>query len=607
MSLFAPLIVSLCLLSFSSIFSPAARAASAKDITAALDAPASVEFSASTSGWSKSTGSISKIVPKGIPSVNSTYLMGTSPGKANPQNQISFSLKVRGAGTLSFRYQVSLDGGNGAELCAYEGNYDEGSLWGDSGYWDENFETGWDWWWEDEFDLFTDTYTHTVTFAILGPLYDEFYEKPELDSEWGEKLYNKAWLDRFVWEPDLSWQIMEFFPDPETDNAFDESVTVSLNSDYDNISFRYTTDGSTPTMNSPLYDPWEHEGIDIFEKTTIKAIAIENNQQIDDTIYEATYLLKTKAPDFTLTQNDLQNAATVNFSSETPEAQFYYTRNGQPPIRLENGNPGENTFNESTVTLTGTTTVQAMAWAEGLVDSIIITNTYEKLTSPEISFSLDNNTRDNNTSSTHPYFDNNGSLTLTAPQDTTIKYQINDGEIKEYTSELDFNDTTEIRFQAQQEGKLYSDVVTQKFYKTTEGSTLSEPAASGWNLFFLPGEVSEQTSADLILKWKPIAYDSQKKIYVRPDLLRGGNSYWIFTPQGGTRTEPSNFPIYPLEGITLPSKTWFLSGIPDGATLPTSIQVQIWNGKTFQPVSLPPASAAWLYNTDNSPIELQAD
>lgn len=599
MPLFVTFLFSLCILFASSVVSTSAIAASANDITSALDSPVGIAFSASTSGWSRKTGSVAGITPSGVPSVNSTYLVGTSPGKANPQKQVSFTLTVRGAGTLSFSYQVSLDDWNWAELCAYEGNFDDGYLWGDSGYWDENVDTGWDWWWEDDFDLGTDSYTHTVTFAILGPLDDEFYEKPVLDSEWGEKLYNKAWLDHFVWEPDPSWQIMEFFPDPETDNAFEESLTVSMSSDYDNIRFRYTTDGSTPTMNSPLFDPWEHEGIEIFEKTTIKAIAVEGNQQVNDTVYQATYLLKTKAPEFTLTQNDLENSAKVTFSSETPGAQFYYTKNGQPPIRLENGAPGDNTFKGSMFTLTDTSTIQAMAWAEGLANSTIITHSYEKLPPPQISFTMD----DHADSSTHPFFDDNGTLTLTSLQGTTIKYKIDADEIKQYGGELAFSDTTEISFQAQQEGKLHSDVVSTKLTKTTAEIPLPAPAP-GWSLLFLPGEVSAQTSTGLIELWHPIAYDTEKKIYSRPELLRGGNSYWIFTPEDSTRSETS-FPVHPLPGITAPAKTWLLTGIPQGASLPEDIHVHSWNGKTFQPLSQPPSgTAAWLYNNSNSPAEL---
>jgi hypothetical protein len=590
MSLLPSIIFSVCLLSASFFAIPSAHAVSAKDIAAALDAPADsgIEFSDSTAGWAKKTGSVAITTPSGVPSVSNTYLVGTSPGKANPQKAITFSLKVRGAGTLSFRYQVSLDDWNDAELCAYEDNYDDGYLWGDSGYWDENVETGWDWWEEEEFDLGTDSYTHTVTFAILGPT-SEGYEKPELNKEWGEILYNKAWLDNFAWEPNPFYQILEFSPDPETDNSFEDRLRVSLNSAYDNISFRYTTNGSTPTMNSPLYIPGESAEIEISQKTTIKAIAIENNQRINDTIYEATYLPRTKAPELTLEQGDFASSATVTFSSETPNAQFYYTTNGQPPIRTPNGNPGESTSKGTKATLTDTTTIQVMAWAESMPDSIVIAKRFEKLPKPQIDYSLDNN-------STHPCFDNQGTLTLTATQGARIRYQITGGNVQVYENPLDITETTEIRFQAQQEGKLHSDTVTRKFYRADTLFPLDPPEAPGWSLFFLPGEVSEKTSAKLIADWQPIAHDSQKKIYYRPDLLRGGNSYWVFTPEGNTRAEPiEHIYIYPLEGITIPANTWMLSGIPEGASIPQDIQAHTWNGQNFQPASPSHTGPAWFY------------
>ncbi len=596
MSLLASLFFSIGVFFSASIFSPNAKAATAKDLANTLDAGANsgIEFfAASTSGWSKGGKTVSGIKPAGVPSVNNNHLVGSSPGKANPQKVVSFSFKVRGAGTLSFLYQVSLDDWNGAELCAYEGSYDDGYLWGDWGYWDENMDTGWDWWWEDEIDLGTDTYTHTVTFAILGPS-SEDYEKPELDKEWGEVLYNKAWLDNFVWEADPFWQIIEFFP--ETGESFEEKLFVSLDSDYGNIRFRYTTDGSTPTMKSPLFDPDESDDIEISETTTIKAIAVEGNQQINDTVYEATYTVRAIAPDLKLSQADWSKEATVTFSSDTDGAQFYYTLNNNTPIRLEDGDAGENTFKGLQVTLTGASTVQVMAWAAGFAESDIITQTYQKLAKP-------------NYSTSHPYLekDGQGTLTITAPAGVTVKYQIDSGDTETYKEPFSVSVDSTVHFQAQKEGMLHSDIVEFKFYKTDTSFELPVLDKPGWSLFFLPGHISRKSSDMLIAQLQPIAYDSQKKIYFRPTLLLGGESYWVFTPN--VKTWPNEFFIHPLENITLPAKTWLLSGIPAGITLPlpTDVQAQTWNGKTFK--STQDAGPAWLYNSGNSTItwETQED
>ena len=161
-------------------FCPDAYGATAQQIATALDNPAGVTFSASNnSSWSNKTGTVADIAPKGIPSTNSNYMVCSSPGKANPQKVNSFTVTVKGAGVLSFLYQVSLDGGNDAELCAFENDYEGGWLWGDSGYWNWNIneEYDWDWWMEGEIYLGAENYTRTITFAVADLPTANWYEK----------------------------------------------------------------------------------------------------------------------------------------------------------------------------------------------------------------------------------------------------------------------------------------------------------------------------------------------------------------------------------------------------------------------------------------------
>ncbi len=600
------------LLLSSPLFCLKMQAATAAQIATALDTPAGVVFSASNAGWKiVNSAAVSGINRSGVPAENKNYLMSSSPGKADPQAEYYYTVTVKGCGTLSFKYQVSLDFYNDAKLCAYEAGDFENPPFEDSDYLDDTDGEGAEWWENGEYDVGTETYTHTITFAIRGPVKEDYlldeYLKP--DPEFGELLKNMAWLDHFVWTPDENAVLFAFDPAPEVASPFNDWLIVYLNSDYDNLTIRYTTDGSTPTNTSYLYDP--SVGISITENTTITAVIYENGARVNNILYKATYQRRTAPPQFDLIQNNFQYNALLKFTSATPEAAFYYTMNGQPPIRLADGSPGENTFKGSQVTLSETAIIQAMAWTrseeEDLANSEVISKTYEKLAPPQITCLLDGTAN-----GVHPYFDKTAVLTCTQAQGAPVMYQVgNDGEIQqysnalEYSNKLDFSDKS-IRFQAQQAGKLHSNTVTCAFYKTSTQCLLPVPSP-GWSLFFLPGEVSEQSSEELIEHWLPIAYNSQKKIYFRPDLLRGGNSYWIFTPQGGTRTEPSNFPIYPLPGIPVPSKTWLLSGIPEGATLPQGIHAQTWNGQTFQqPVSQPPAgTAAWLYNTGNAPAELK--
>jgi len=562
---------------------------SAANLAKALDNPPGITFFNSDGDWSAKTGTVSGVNIKNVPSVGNTYLEGKAPGRGTPQKQNSFRFQVQGAGTLHFRYQVSLDYYNDSALCLHLGNYEEDCLWEDSDILDDFVEPGADWWLEEEVYFDGETYTNEAVFAILGPD-DEFYEKLELDKEYGEKLYSKAWLDSFVWEPDEDMQILFFEPDPEQFPAFDNWQYIYIESDYDNVSFRYTTDGSLPNLNSPLYDP--EQPIVIDKNTTVNAIAYEGNNKIGAAVYRASYQLMTAAPQLTLQQDDFADFATVSFSSETPDACFYYSTNDQAPERLPDGSAGPNTFKGKSVRLTQSTTLQVMACAEGLAESLPLTQDYIKLQNPNYSYEVDSNSGNQ-----HAYFDYQVELSLSAASGSRLIYELNGDrhELAEGESKvLLLEETSSLRFQAQQEGKLHSETVTLNFVKTDKAITLEKPAQSGWHLLFLPGEVSLGNSEGLIEQLQPYAYDSQKKCYYRPTLLRGGQSYWYFVADPDSFTK-HNFAVAPV-APDLPSQTWFLGGL--NGLEPESLNAWLWD-LTTQKYSRPSAETstgpAWLF------------
>ncbi|NMA42914.1 MAG: hypothetical protein GX946_05985 [Oligosphaeraceae bacterium] len=542
-------------------------AISAANLSKALDYPAGIIFITSEGSWTLKTGTVSGANIKNVPSAGSTYLEGKAPDKDSPQKESRFRFKVQGAGTLHFRYQVSLDYYNDSELCLYMGNYEDGCLWWDSDTLDNSVEPGEAWWLEDEVYFGGETYTKEAVFAILGPD-SEYYEKLELDAESGEKLDGKAWLDKFVWEPDEDMHILYFEPDPEMFPAFDEWEAIYLESDYDNVVFRYTTDGSIPTLESPIFDPYHP--IIIEENTTISVCAYEGNTKIGEPVYRASYQLMTSRPTLTLQQEDFSDSAILSFESKTPGAQFYYTRNNQIPIRLADGNPGENTFTGNSLTLANDTVIQVMAYADGLAESLPVVQNYVKQEQPIHNYEVDHNPNNQ-----YAYFDWQVAFTLSAAEGSRVIYEINGVRQEPLAggSTIDpvFNETTQLRFQAQQEGNLHSRTVTLNFYKTVQDITLAKPEQPGWHLFFLPGEVSQGTSQGLIQNLQPFAYDSQKKGYARPKILHGGQSYWYFVANPDNFQE-QNFKVAPV-ALDLQPQVWTL-GYFAGQE---SVNAWLWN------------------------------
>ncbi|MBP1583938.1 MAG: hypothetical protein J6866_08280 [Victivallales bacterium] len=135
------------------------------------------------------------------------------------------------------------------------------------------------------------------------------------DSEFVAKCFNQIWLDNFEWTADgtESGSLVDFTPDPRTTGHYspdpypfeqDEMANVFISSDYPNLVFFYTLDGSEPQLipdetlgfvcgeNTFLYDRTDLEsllpqtravtreseevlGIILDDATTLRAVACE--------------------------------------------------------------------------------------------------------------------------------------------------------------------------------------------------------------------------------------------------------------------------------------------------------------------------------------------
>ena len=126
----------------------------------------------------------------------------------------------------------------------------------------------------------------------------------------------------------------------------------------------YTTDGSTPTTSSTKYT----SPIALSAATTIKAIATAANMS-SSSIASATYTVQAATPTFSPAPGSYTTAQSVSILDTTPNATIYYTLNGTPPTTSSPVYSGP-------ITISSTTTIQAIAAASGLANSPAATGKY---------------------------------------------------------------------------------------------------------------------------------------------------------------------------------------------------------------------------------------
>ncbi|MCX6377465.1 MAG: chitobiase/beta-hexosaminidase C-terminal domain-containing protein, partial [Armatimonadetes bacterium] len=142
-----------------------------------------------------------------------------------------------------------------------------------------------------------------------------------------------------------------------------QSVTISTTTA--SASIYYTTDGTDPTIGSTLYTG----AITISVTTTVKAIAIKSGLG-NSAIGTAAYVISTIAatPTFAPVAGTYASAQSVTISCTTPGCHYHYTTNGVDPT--------ESDPVASTVTVSTSLTLKAMACKTGCIDSGVGTAAY---------------------------------------------------------------------------------------------------------------------------------------------------------------------------------------------------------------------------------------
>jgi hypothetical protein len=167
--------------------------------------------------------------------------------------------------------------------------------------------------------------------------------------------------------------------------TFNDTVQVAITCPTVGATIYYTTDGTDPTVdNGDIYDP--DFPLDFTQTTMLKAFAVKDSDDTDSTITSGTYTVVDTSPPITIatpifspvagTYNDIVH---VTISSTTPDAVIHYTTNGTDPTAAS---PEFDPF--STLDLTATTTVKAIALRLNDFDSAIATATYTIIDNPPI-------------------------------------------------------------------------------------------------------------------------------------------------------------------------------------------------------------------------------
>ena len=180
----------------------------------------------------------------------------------------------------------------------------------------------------------------------------------------GEKLINAYTVTGntklyAVWIPAVATP--EFTPDSGT--VFDSSLSVSILCSTEGAVIHYTTDGSDPTIESPVYRRFRING-----KTTVKAVAEKEDMALSEVVTAEYALGRCDNP--VITPNDGATfdwaGEQVSISWQGEDGVLRYTTDGSDPT-------AESPVYAGPFTISDTTVVKAKAFGDQFFDSAVVT------------------------------------------------------------------------------------------------------------------------------------------------------------------------------------------------------------------------------------------
>jgi hypothetical protein len=154
------------------------------------------------------------------------------------------------------------------------------------------------------------------------------------------------------------------------------TVSVSLADSTPGASIYYTTNGTTPSTSSTKYT----SALTLSANTTIQAIAVASGYT-NSAVASATYGVTAPSPTFSVAAGNYTSTQTVSLSDTIPGASIYYTTNGSTPTT-------GSTKYSTPISVSATTTIQAIAVASGYNNSAVASATYTISAPAPVSVSL---------------------------------------------------------------------------------------------------------------------------------------------------------------------------------------------------------------------------
>ena len=149
------------------------------------------------------------------------------------------------------------------------------------------------------------------------------------------------------------------------EGTYDTEVLVTVSA-LPGATIRYTTNGSTPTVTSPIYTaPLLFQAT-----TTLKVKAFHPDWTASD-VWTAVYTIRAAAPVFSQTAGTYAAGTAITITGSTPGATITYTLDGAEPLSTDMP------IASGASVLVGNYTLKAKAWKTGCTPSATTTATYQ--------------------------------------------------------------------------------------------------------------------------------------------------------------------------------------------------------------------------------------
>ena len=148
--------------------------------------------------------------------------------------------------------------------------------------------------------------------------------------------------------------------------TFTTSTSVTISSSTGGATIRYTTNGTTPSSTvGTVYS----SAVSITATSTLQAIAYETGYS-NSSVASGVYTIQCAAPTFNPAAGSYTTSTTVTIATTTGGASIRYTTNGTTPSSTVG------TVYSSAVSITATSTLQAIAYKTGLANSAVSSGVY---------------------------------------------------------------------------------------------------------------------------------------------------------------------------------------------------------------------------------------